>query len=214
MFKKNNLKIINADCMDIMKGYEDNYFDLAIVDPPYNVIDKKKAKGFKKDTYKNISLGEKWDIKPSKNYFLELERISKNQFIFGFQYFMDFLKPTKNIFVWDKMNGDNFLNDCELAYNTCKGNNTIYKHAYIGRYHPEPKKIHPTQKPTKLYDFILKKYAKKDFKILDTHLGSGSSAIASFYYGCKEFIGVEIDENYYNKSIKRIKEKTAQTKLL
>jgi site-specific DNA-methyltransferase (adenine-specific) len=126
---------------------------------------------------------------------------------------MDYLKPTKNIFVWDKMNGDNFLNDCELAYNTCKGNNTIYKHAYIGKYHLEPKRIHPTQKPTKLYDFILNRYANKKDKILDTHLGSGSSAIASYYFNVSEFVGIEINKDYYTDSVKRIKEKTQQKRL-
>jgi site-specific DNA-methyltransferase (adenine-specific) len=213
MFQKNNLKIINADCMDIMKDYEDNYFDLAIVDPPYGI---------------GIA---KWDKKiPNKKYFEQLFRVSKNQIIWGGNYFN--LPHKKGWICWDKSFLDivkktnyvkNRIGEFELAWTNflenscfirfmCYGNtygfngNVKVDYNYKG-------KIHPTQKHIKLYEKLLIKYAKKEYKILDTHLGSGSSAIASYYYDCKEFIGIEIDEDYYKASIKRIKEHTIQTKL-
>ena len=115
------MNITNEDNIELMSRYEDNYFDLAIVDPPYGVITEKI--GFK--TIKNTIKANEWDIKPERKYFEELTRVSKKQIIWGFQYFMNELQPTKSIIIWDKMNGDNFMNDCELAWSNCKGNNKI-----------------------------------------------------------------------------------------
>lgn len=219
MFQKNNLKIINADCMDIMKDYEDNYFDLAIVDPPYGIgadINQNNLggkKGFTKNagTYKSYHKTN-WDKEiPSDNYFIELQRVCKKYIIWGGNYF-NFITDS-GVIIWYKGNSGNFK-EGELAktnLNTFK----VFKYSRADAYINDcVSKIHPTQKPIKLYEWLLKNYADKHFKILDTHLGSGSSAIAAFYFGCKEFIGMEIDKDYFNTSIKRIKQETAQTKLL
>jgi site-specific DNA-methyltransferase (adenine-specific) len=204
--------IENCDNMLLMARYPDNHFDLAIVDPPYGIINDAKATGFKNNTFKNVKKAKNWDLKPPKKYWNELFRISKNQIIWGFQYFINELEPTKSIIIWDKMNGENFMNDCELAWSNCKGNNKLFKHAYIGRYHPEPIKVHPTQKPILLYKWLLDKYAKEGDKILDTHLGSGSIAIACHDYGF-ELTACELDKEYYDKAIQRIVNHTNQTKL-
>jgi len=207
------INITNEDNMELMSRYNDNHFDLAIVDPPYGVINNSKAKGFKNDTFKNTRKSKEWDIKPLSKYWDELFRVSKNQIIWGFQYFIDELKPIKSIIIWDKMNGNNFMNDAELAWNSVKGNNKIFKHAYIGRYHPEPIKIHPTQKPVKLYKWLLMNYAKEGDKILDTHLGSGSIAIACHNLGY-DLTACELDKEYYEAAMKRIKEHQSQLRIL
>jgi site-specific DNA-methyltransferase (adenine-specific) len=207
-----SLTITNEDNMELMKRYPDNYFELAIVDPPYGVIEESKKTGFKGNSYDNTHSSKNWDIKPTKEYFNELKRVSKNQIIWGFQYFIEEVDSTKSIIIWDKMNGENFMNDCELAWTNCKGNNNLFRHAYIGRYHPEPIRIHPTQKPVALYKWLLDKYAKQGDKILDTHLGSMSIAIACADYGF-DLVGCELDVDYYNKGIERVNNHTNQTKL-
>jgi len=199
------ITITNEDNMQLMARYPDNHFDLAIVDPPYGVITEQI--GF--TTMKNTREASKWDTKPKNEYFTELERVSKTQIIWGFQYFMNELKPTKSVIIWDKMNGANFMNDCELAWSNCKGNNKLWKHAYIGRYHPDPIRIHPTQKPNKLYEWLLDTYAKEGDKILDTHLGSGSIAIAC-HNRKFNLTACELDKEYFDASIKRFKQQTAQ----
>ena len=204
-----NIKIINADCMEIMRKYSDNYFDLAIVDPPYR---DSKENDMNQFTRKNIKKGrlKDWNDKPNEDYFNELLRVSKNQIIWGAN---NFNLNFKGFIVWDKnIAFDMKFSQCELA-SLSSGLATISKMVKIRAAGAE-KRIHPTQKPLKLYNWILKYYASPDFKILDTHLGSGSSAIASYYYDCKEFVGIEIDEEYYKASIKRIKEQTSQIKLL
>ena len=202
------MKITNEDNMKLMARYEDNYFDLAIVDPPYGVITEQI--GFK--TMENTRKANEWDIKPEREYFDELIRVSKKQIIWGFQYFMNELQPTKSIIICDKMNGANFMNDCELAWSNCKGNNKLWQHAYIGRYNPDPIRIHPTQKPTRLYEWILDNYAEQGDKILDTHLGSGSIAIAC-HNRKFDLTACEISKEYYDKAMKRLKEHTAQQRL-
>ena len=203
--KRGGICFYNIDNIEFMKTKPDNFYDLAIVDPPYNVINDSKATGFKNDTFKNIRNAKNWDIKPPKKYWEELFRVSRNQIIWGFQYFIDELKPTKSIIIWDKMNGANFMNDAELAWYNGKGNNTIFKHAYIGRYHPEPIKIHPTQKPTMLYRWLLNKYAESGMKILDTHGGSMTIAKACDMEGFDLDI-CEIDKEYFNNGLKAFDE--------
>lgn len=210
-YNKKNIKLINADCIDIMKNYKDNYFDLAIVDPPYGI---------------GIA---KWDKKiPSKKYFTELFRVSKNQIIWGGNYFN--LPIKRGWLCWNKIYkktgflGKKNCEEFELAWTSLDIKTKIINFTDMGNVYGfngnlkvdynADKKIHTTQKHIKLYEKLLIEYANKDFKILDTHLGSGSSAIASYYYNCSEFVGIEIDKDYYNKSIKRIKEQTAQMKLL
>ena len=212
-YQYKNLKIINADCMDIMKNYNDDYFDLAIVDPPYGI---------------GLS---KWDKEiPSKKYFSELFRVSKNQIIWGGNYFN--LPHQKGWLCWDKSFIDiikntnyhkNRIGEFELGWTNFLKNSTFIRFMNFGNtygFNGKVKvdynfkgKIHPTQKHIKLYEKLLIDYANKDDKILDTHLGSGSSAISAFYYGCKEFVGIEIDTEYYSDSIKRIKQQTTQIKL-
>ena len=220
MFEKNNLKIYNGDNMELMKNYSDNYFDLAIVDPPYG-IKYGRGKNAYGNTIKNMPTKKdvKWDIVPKIGYFRELKRVSKNQIIWGGNYFTDKLSVSKCWIVWDKK-GDLKLNnpfaDCELAYTSFSKvvKKFTFKSMGFIKETKDKNRIHPTQKPTELYEWLLENYADKDFKILDTHLGSGSSAIAAYYFGCKEFVGIEIDEDYFNDSIKRIKQQTSQIKLL
>jgi len=202
------IKATNEDNMKLMARYEDNHFDLAIVDPPYGVITDQI--GF--ESMKNVRKANEWDIKPKTEYWKELFRVSKKQIIWGFQYFMDELPPTKSIIIWDKMNGANFMNDAELAWSNGKGNNKIFKHAYIGRYHPDPIKIHPTQKPIKLYEWLLMEYATKGDKILDTHRGSASLDIACNILDF-DLVTCEINKEYFEKGNKRFKEKTSQKTL-
>ena len=181
------MTITNEDNMELMARYENNHFDLAIVDPPYGVVNDSKATGFKNDTYKNVRDAKRWDINPKKEYWKELFRVSKNQIIWGFQYYIDELPPTKTIIIWDK----------------------IFKHAYIGRYHPDPIRIHPTQKPTALYEWLLMNYAKEGDKILDTHLGSGSIAIACHNLGF-DLTACELDKDYFDAAMKRLAQHQAQ----
>tara|TARA_R100000808_G_scaffold20370_1_gene44088 strand:- start:376 stop:999 length:624 start_codon:yes stop_codon:yes gene_type:complete len=203
-YQYKNLKIINADCMDIMKNYSDNYFDLAIVDPPYR-DNNQPTKDMRKNGSMKSIVG-----RPLKNYWDELYRISKDQIIWGANNFQ--LPQFKGFLVWKKKTiSENFtMSMCEIA-SLSENLGTTSKWVEIAP--QDPNRIHPTQKPIKLYNWILKHYGNKDFKILDTHLGSGSSAIACYYFGVKEFVGMEIDLDYYNSSIKRIKQQTAQIKL-
>ena len=205
------VELILDDCMNVMRDYEDNHFDLAIVDPPYGIgMDGGNVgyQGFNDFKKKN------WDNKiPKKEYFDELFRVSQNQIIWGGNYFIKYLKNTRCMLVWDK--GEGFYNrtfaECELAWTSFDKNTKKIKHDplakrdYVG-------KIHPTQKPVQLYKWILHNYAEKGQKILDTHLGSGSIAIACNYFGC-DLIGIEIDEEYYNKAKHRINELTKQETL-
>ena len=220
MFEKNNLKIINADCMDIMKDYEDNHFDLAIVDPPYGIGADVKNNTDKKQSKKSASKSKKygdqsWDsCIPTEEYFAELKRISKKQIIWG----ANFFNLQGGMLYWHKNVTMPTYSTGELAYLSWLNKIDFVEITWHGMLQYDMKnkedRIHPTQKPIMLYRWLLKNYANKEDKILDTHLGSGSSAIAAFYYGCKEFVGMEIDENYFKASIKRIKQQTAQIKLL
>ena len=191
------IDLILDDCMNVMSKYDDNYFDLAIVDPPYGL-------GYKD-----------WDIAPKKEYFDELFRVSKNQIIWGGNFFGDFLGATTCPIIWDKENGKTYASDGEMAWCSFKKNQLrIYKQFWWSNMMKKEEKpiIHPTQKPIKLYDWILQNYAEKGQKILDTHLGSGSIAIACHYFGV-DLVGVEIDKEYYDKAKERIDLLTKQESL-
>jgi site-specific DNA-methyltransferase (adenine-specific) len=201
--------VFNEDCVQGLKRFADNHFDLAIVDPPYGIGMDGGNVGYK--GFNNFEKKD-WDKEiPSNEYFAELFRVSKNQVIFGGNYFG--LPPTRCYLVWDK--GEGFYNrtyaECELAWtsfdaNTCKIKyDPLAKGDYKG-------KIHPCQKPVTVYDWILQKYAKPNDLILDTHLGSGSSRIAANKGGFN-FIGFETDKEYYEKQEKRFKNFTAQQRL-
>ncbi|KKM74497.1 hypothetical protein LCGC14_1399770 [marine sediment metagenome] len=216
----------NIDCMEAMAQMKDNEFDLAIADPPYGI---KADRSFVKKTpatdprngrpiiTKPKKVGS-WDNeRPKPEYFIELRRVSINQIIFGGNYFADLLPPKSCWIVWDKVNGKSDQADCELAwtsFNTAvrqleymwciaqgrgvengreaQGNNKLWE-----------KKYHPTQKPVILYKWLLKNYAKEGDRILDTHLGSGSSRIAAHNMGF-DFVGYEIDEDYFVAQEKRL----------
>jgi len=204
------IKITNEDNMQLMARYEDNYFDLAIVDPPYEIERFKK-----KDKNPLIKLHKKmrdWDYAPDKKYFDELFRVSKNQIIWGAN-FMNINLGNFTPIIWDKKNGDSMMADGELAYYSRIEKLKIFRHAYIGRYNPDPVRIHPTQKPIALYEWLLKNYANDGFKILDTHLGSGSIAIAIDSMNKIEkmnltLVACELDKEYFEGAKSRIKEKT------
>lgn len=201
------IEITNEDNMELMKRYPDNYFDLAIVDPPYGIDAGKMTMGSGKH---NFSKGKDWDSSiPTEEYFKELFRVSKNQIIWGGNYFP--LPLNNNWIIWDKLNPNLSFSEAELAWCSLNKNIRIFK-----RLSTLPdcdvKKQHPTQKPIKLYKFCLKKYAKQGDKILDTHLGSGSIAIACHDYGF-ELTACELDKEYYGKAIQRIKNHVSQQKL-
>ena len=220
-----SIEIVNSDCVEVLKSFEDNYFDLAICDPPYGIgFDKyvysngdgAKAKGFKKQN--NKVAPKNWDKGiPQKEYWEQLFRVSKNQIIWGGNYFTEFLPPKMGWIYWHKKGNDasNF-SDGELAWTSFDRALKFVKYDWIGFGYinnaGNDKKIHPTMKPKELYEWVLENYAKKGDKILDTHLGSGSSAIASFRLGF-DFVGIEIDKEYYQSSIKRFKEQTAQLRV-
>ena len=202
------IKLFNADCMDIMRQYPDKYFELAVVDPPYGINAGKMTMGSGKHNY---TKNKDWDESiPDNLYFTELFRVSKNQIIWGGNYFTQHLPPSKNWIVWDKLNPNLTFADGELAWVNIGNNLRIYKH-YSAQVE-DGGKIHPTQKPVKLYEWIYHNYANKGDKILDTHLGSGSSAIAA-HNGGFDFTGIEIDTEYYNAAKKRIMERQRQLEL-
>jgi site-specific DNA-methyltransferase (adenine-specific) len=198
-------KIIHADCMNIMKDIPDKYFELAIVDPPYGI--GAGSEKFKNGTSKN-NIGYKikdWDILPDEKYFNELFRISQNQIIWGGNYFITYLRNTKCFIVWDKLTGKNSYADAEIAWTSFDSPIKIYKKFWLGaNAKNETPRIHPTEKPVALYRWLLQHYAKKDDKIFDSHVGSGSSLIACIEGGF-DFVGCEIDKDYYIDTCERIK---------
>jgi site-specific DNA-methyltransferase (adenine-specific) len=192
--------------MEGMAKCPDKYFDLAIVDPPYG-LGKKIYSGGTKDCKFHTLFGEnKWDDKiPDNSYFLELFRISKNQIIWGGNYFP--LMPTRCLIIWDKLIGDNNFSMFELAWTSFDKPSKIYKKKSI-----DNDRIHPTQKPILLYKWLLNKYANKGDKILDTHLGSGSSRIAAYDMGF-DFVGYELDKDYFEAQENRFNDFKQQLKL-
>lgn len=199
------IELHNIDCLKYLKTLEDKAFDLAIVDPPYGIDVQKQSKfGNKKDM-------KEWDSKPPrKEYFKQLFRVSKNQIIWGGNYFLDNLSNTRCFLIWDKQNGSNDMADAEIAWSSFKTSVRMYRgHIFKGIGCTKYKSIHPTQKPVKLYEWLLMNYAKEGDKILDTHLGSGSIAIACHNLGF-DLVGCELDEDYYNAACKRLKQHQAQ----
>lgn len=208
------IQITNEDNMDLMSRYPDNYFELAIVDPPYGIdlanMNMGLGKSKKASKIKNRKWSKKnWDNEtPNQVYFNELFRVSKNQIIWGGNYFD--LGICEKYIIWDKEipKGLSF-SDCEFAWTSFKGANKIFRYsAYLNK----NKKFHPTQKPAALYKWLLEKYAKEGDKILDTHLGSGSIAIACHDYNF-ELTACELDTEYFDKAVQRIKNHVAQQKL-
>ena len=237
--KTDKTRVFNMDCMEYMRSVEDGYFELAIIDPNYGIgEDGRKSKsrsGFV--TQKNGSkvwvnadkyTPKTWDSKtPSTEYFKELKRVSKNQIIWGANHFSDKLNVKSSCWiVWDKCNEGTDQADCELAYTSFKTAVRIFRFMWSGMMQGSnsngrvmegnkklnEKRIHPTQKPVKLYEWILMNYAKEGDKILDTHLGSGSSRIAAYNLGF-DFTGIELDEEYFNASVDRFNTHKSQLTL-
>ena len=196
-----NIEYLNCDCMDLMKRYKDNHFDLAICDPPYGI-------GISENPVRQAHAKKQWDKNvPSNEYFKELVRVSKNQIIWGGNYFD--LPPTQNYIVWDKVQPHDFsLAMCELAWCSIQKPIKMFTYSVLR----ERNKIHPTQKPVKLYEWLLTNYAKQGDKILDTHVGSASSLIACHNLNF-EYIGFELDTDYYNAATERLEAVKAQIKM-
>jgi site-specific DNA-methyltransferase (adenine-specific) len=219
----------NMDCMDAMKQFPDKYFDLAVVDPPYGIgvmamnyvksgaIRPHGHSAAKRRDYRKQS---EWDIKPGKEYFDELLRISKKQIIFGGNYFTEYLPATKSFIVWDKRVYEAMTNDfadCEIAWmSEGMGVARVFRYVWNGMLQGDMQnkedRVHPTQKPVALYAWIFKNYAKQGDKILDTHLGSGSSRIAAFDANL-DFWGYEIDKTYFDLQEKRFQAHASQQNL-
>lgn len=213
------MQITNEDNMQLMARYEDNYFDLAIVDPPYGLnIAKSGSLGRDKFSKKD------WDTQtPKQEYFDELQRVSKNQIIWGWNYMTDKLPTCKGFIYWNKLNHHENRSSGELAYCSINGLAKHFEYMWDGnRYGFKSQKIegvgkpsiriHPTQKPIKLYEWLLMNYAKEGDKILDTHLGSGSIAIACHNLGF-DLTACELDTEYFEAAIKRINNHKSQTRL-
>lgn len=199
----------NVDCMEAMKKIPDKYFDLAIVDPPYGI----ETKGHAQDRFRmGKSLEKVNDAKPSKLYFDELFRVSKNQVIWGYNHLSDFLPSCREFIFWYKHNPVDTYADGELAWTSFNKTAVCFDYPYYGFVNREAGKFHPTQKPVVLYDWILNRYAKQGDKILDTHLGSGSSRIAAYNLEF-DFVGFEIDKEYFDLQEKRFQEHTKQYNL-
>ena len=208
-----SITITNEGNMELMARYPDNYFELAIVDPPYGIgidgqkksINKNPKHNRKEHTQKN------WDNAiPTEEYFNELKRVSKNQIIWGANYFTEYLKATKAWIFWYKGQRDLTMSDGEMAWTSFE---TVTRQFELNRASLIAQNtFHPTEKPYKLYKWILDKYAKQGDKILDTHLGSGSIAIACHDYGF-DLTACELDKEYFDKAIERITNHTSQIKL-
>lgn len=220
--------LYNMDCMEGMGKFQEKYFDLAIVDPPYFSGPEKHGYYGRKvssiGVHRNYLISSEWRV-PGERYFTELERVSKNQIVWGCNYFT-WNFPSGRI-VWDKCNDSRSFSDCEIASCSIHNSVRLFRYMWNGMFHGKSiseghiqqgnkmlneKRIHPTQKPVVLYDWLLRKYAKKGYRILDTHVGSGSSLIACEKAGF-QYVGFEIDENYYKLASERLKEYKMQVSL-
>jgi site-specific DNA-methyltransferase (adenine-specific) len=210
----------NMDCMEGMKEFPDKYFELAIVDPPYGIGES----GSKNNTRSKLAKAKNYkafhgnDLQaPEVEYFNELQRVSKNQIVFGANHFISRIPFDSHCWiVWDKNNGENDFADCELAwtsFNTAVRKFTYTWHGMIQENMKNKEfRIHPTQKPVELYAWLLSKYATNSDKILDTHVGSASSLIACHNLGF-DFVGFELDKDYYRMASERLATVKAQTSI-
>lgn len=211
------IELLNEDCMAVMARYPDKHFDLAIVDPPYGInMDNQKirTKPNRPNTYKRAGQSQyvesEWDNQiPNKRYFFELYRISKNQIIWGANYFCEHLKNGFGWIFWDKQMGDNSFSAGEFAYKSFGVKSDMVS---IPSMRVQNTRIHPTQKPVKLYEWLLTNYAKPGQKILDTHGGSMSIAIACHNLGF-DLVCTELDADYYQAAVKRYNNHILQQKL-
>jgi site-specific DNA-methyltransferase (adenine-specific) len=200
-------EIFNMDCIEGMKQYPDNYFELAIVDPPYGLGDRLSNGGgkLKNTPMKKLYENKEWDVLPTQEYWHELFRISKNQAVFGANYFFEYLPNTRGFVCWDKNQAMPTLSACELVWTSFDKPSKIMKKSSTNL-----DRFHPTQKPIYVYKFMYEYCkCKEGDKILDTHLGSGSSRIAAYDMGF-EFTGFELDKDYFEASEKRFQQHIQQ----
>lgn len=216
--KMDKLTLLNIDCMEYMATLPDKAFDLALVDPPYGIGDflMKTSAGIYKPKSECVrtyaGANTEWNKSiPNKNYFDLLYRISKEQIVWGANYYNCF-SSKGGALVWYKNMGHKSLSQCEIASLSFQKKVDYFYYKPQGGFIKHEKRVHPCQKPVELYTYCLENYAKPGQRVLDTHLGSGSSAIAAHYFGV-EFVGCEIDPDYYNAACKRIKEQTRQIRM-
>jgi site-specific DNA-methyltransferase (adenine-specific) len=204
------VEMYNRDCMELMAEYPDKHFDLAIVDPPYGIGMGGGQWGNSRKTFKNFHGGDR--AIPSAEYFKELMRVSENYIIWGGNYMTEHLPPSACFIVWDKVQPAKFtMAMAELAVTSFNSPAKIFKHRVVGGL--DGGKIHPTQKPSRLYRWLLSNYAKEGDKILDTHGGSGSICIAC--HDLKfDLVWTELDKDYYDAALKRFNAHAAQLTLL
>lgn len=218
----------NTDCMEYMRSLPDKTFDLAVVDPPYfSGPERRGYYGNKVSSigvHRDYPISPKWDV-PQAPYFKELDRVAKKYIVWGCNYFY-YHFPAGRI-VWDKCNASSSFSDCEIAATNCHDSVRLFRFMWNGMCQGKSivegavmqgdkrkneKRIHPTQKPVALYEWIFSRYAKPGDKILDTHLGSGSSRIAAYDAGL-DFVGCEIDSHYFEAQEERFAAYTAQVAL-
>jgi site-specific DNA-methyltransferase (adenine-specific) len=213
MIQIKTAKMYNMDCMEFMADIPDNYYDLACIDPPYGIgIDGQKQSINNKNPKANRKAHDfkGWDNSiPSAEYFAELWRVSKNQIIWGANYFVEHInKPTKGWVVWYKGQEGLTMSDAELAFSSFDSATRVVK---INRVELlKEGTIHPTQKPIKLYDWIYHNYLPQGGKVIDTHAGSQSNTIAALKAANIEIDAIELDKEYYDKSVQRVKDFAAQ----
>lgn len=213
-------RLYNLDCMVAIKHIPDKYFQLAIIDPPYGIGESGKTNHLRSRLAKAKDYPAYYGADksaPPKEFFSELFRVSDNQIIFGANHFIDRIPFNSPCWiVWDKENGTNDFADCELAWTSFKTAVRIFRFRWQGMLQGDMQhkevRIHPNQKPVKLYEWILKRYAKPGDKILDTHAGSASSLVACHNLGF-DFLGFEIDRFYFEQASRRLKEAQAQLRL-
>jgi site-specific DNA-methyltransferase (adenine-specific) len=204
-------KVLNIDCMEFMQQYPDKFFDLAVVDPPYGLGEKLTERG---GAHKNSPFAtlykdsSRWDILPQEQYWIELFRVSKDQIIFGANYFLEYLPNTRGFICWDKVQSMPTFSACELVWTSYDKPSKI-----IRKQSTDLRRFHPTQKPIELYDFCFN-YAKLEegSKVLDTHLGSGSSRIAADKNKL-QFWACELDKEYFEAQEKRFNNYKSQLTL-
>ena len=216
IYKTDFLDLYHCDCMELLRQTPDNYYSLALVDPPYGIGEDGKSNHSRSKCAKSkLYTPKEWDKEPpSIEYFTELFRVSKNQIVWGANHFISRMPYDSSCWlVWDKENGENDFADCELAWTSFDKAVRRYKFRWAGMLQGNMKdkeiRIHPTQKPVALYDWIFTRFAEKGYLVLDTHLGSGSSRIAANKAGL-DFVGFEIDREYYDNGNKRFKNFVSQ----
>lgn len=208
----------NVDCLEYMRTLPDRAFDLAVVDPMYGIGENGAKSGSRAKLAKRIDYKPVDDAAPSAEYFQELFRVSRNQIIWGANHFIaEFARNASCWLVWDKRNGNNQYADCELAWTSFPGAVRKFQYLWAGMLQEKQGvshqyRIHPCEKPVALYAWIFGRYTKRGDKILDTHLGSGSSRIAAYDAGL-DFVGCEIDKYYFDAQERRFDEYTAQGNL-